>query len=166
VTKRLGATVRKYIRYRRALIKGCSGLRLHHVVDPALLVEGAWLLATSDGDAGHEEVMALALIMDQLPADKRSVIQNKSLGKDEEEWFEHLAKAPKEMVLPLLSVLYLIAATDREIQASERRFLRRVGRTVGLPIDFARLERICRHLADGEDLPEGALSLGESVASA
>jgi hypothetical protein len=159
-TKRLGRTVKKYMRYRRALVKGCSALKLHGVVDPALLVEGAWLLATTDGDAGHEEVMALALIMDQLPDDQRRVLElDTALGEDEEEWFEHLVKAPKAMVEPLLDVLYLIAATDREIQAAERRFLRRVGKAVGKEIDFARLEKICRHLANGEDLPPGTFNL-------
>jgi DnaJ-domain-containing protein 1 len=56
---------------------------------------------------------------------------------------------------PMLDVFYLIAATDKEVQAAERRFLRRVGKAIGRPIDFDRLERICRHLADGDDLPPG-----------
>jgi hypothetical protein len=159
-TERLGRTVRKYVRYRRALIQGCSGLALHGVADPSLLVEGAWLLATADGDAGHEEVMALALILDQLPEEQRRRLElPAALGEDEEAWFERLARAPRAMLAPLLDVLFLIAATDREIQASERRFLRRVGRTVGKEVDFLRLERICRHLADGEELPPGTFGL-------
>jgi hypothetical protein len=157
-TKRLGRTVKKYVRYRRALVLGCSALRLDTVGNLALLVEGAWLLATTDGDAGHEEVMALALIMDQIPeAQRRTIEGDAALGDDEEEWFEALAKAPVELHDPMLDVFYLIAATDREVQAAERRFLRRVGKTIGRPIDFDRLERICRHLADGEDLPVGTL---------
>jgi hypothetical protein len=157
-TKRLGKTVKKYVRYRRALVAACSGLRLDTIGDPSMLVEGAWLLATTDGDAGHEEVMALALIMDQLPEARRRAIElDKSLGDDEEDWFDALSKAPAELLPPMLDVFYLIAATDREIQASERRFLRRVGRTIGRAIDFDRLDRICRHLADGEDLPPGML---------
>jgi hypothetical protein len=157
-TKRLGKTVKKYMRYRRALVHNCTALRLDIVVNPGLLVEGAWLLATTDGDAGHEEVMALALIMDQLPEEKRRAIElDKALGDDEEEWFVELTKAPAEMLDPMLDVFYLIAATDKEVQASERRFLRRVGKAIGRPIDFERLESICRHLADGDDLPPGTL---------
>ena len=155
-TKRLGQTAKKYMRYRRALVQGCAALRLDTVGNPALLVEGAWLLATTDGDAGHEEVMALALIMDQLTdVQRRSIELDKTLGDDEEEWFVELAKAPAAMYEPMLDVFYLIAATDKEVQAAERRFLRRVGKAIGRPIDFDRLERICRHLADGEDLPPG-----------
>jgi hypothetical protein len=157
-TRRLGKTVKKYMRYRRALVRSCAALRLDAVGHPALLVEGAWLLATTDGDAGHEEVMALALIMDQLPeAQRRAIELDKALGDDEEEWFVELAKAPPEMYDPMLDVFFLIAATDKEVQAAERRFLRRVGKVIGREIDFARLERICRHLADGEDLPAGTL---------
>jgi hypothetical protein len=157
-TKRLGKTARKYMRYRRALVHGCAALRLDAIAHPAMLVEGAWLLATTDGDAGHEEVMALALIMDQLSAEQRREIErDKKLGDDEEEWFDELPKVPVEMHEAMLDVFYLIAATDKEVQASERRFLRRVGKTIGRPIDFPRLERICRHLADGDDLPPGTL---------
>jgi hypothetical protein len=160
-TKRLGKTVKKYVRYRHALALGCSGLRLDTIADPATLVEGAWLLATTDGDAGHEEVMALALIMDKIPeAQRREIELDKSLGDDEEEWFEALARAPASLHEPLLDVFYLIAATDREIQAAERRFLRRVGKTIGRTIDFDRLERICRHLDSGEALPPGTLHCG------
>jgi hypothetical protein len=156
-TKRLGKTVKKYMRYRRALVHGCAALRLGTVGQAGLLIEGAWLLATTDGDAGHEEVMALALIMDQLPEAQRLAIElDKTLGDDEEEWFVELAKAPAEMHDAMLDVFYLIAATDKEVQAGERRFLRRVGKVIGRTIDFERLERICRHLADGEDLPPDA----------
>jgi hypothetical protein len=155
-TKRLGKTVKKYVRYRRALLQGCAALRLEGVSDPTLIVEGAWLLATNDGDAGHEEVMALALIMDQLSESHRQGIEaDKAFADNEEEWFDELARAHAGNHDPLLDVLFLVCATDREVQVSERRFLRRVGKAIGRDIDFERLESICRHLAHGEDLPPG-----------
>jgi DnaJ-domain-containing protein 1 len=126
------------------------------VSDPTLIVEGAWLLATNDGDAGHEEVMALALIMDQLSESHRQGIEaDKAFADNEEEWFDELARAHAGNHDPLLDVLFLVCATDREVQVSERRFLRRVGKAIGRDIDFERLESICRHLAHGEDLPPG-----------
>jgi hypothetical protein len=156
-TRRLGKTVKKYVRYRRALVHSYKKLQLDSVRDPAVLIEGAWLLATMDGDAGHEEVMAMAFIMDQLSAEQRQGIElDTTLGDDEEGWFELLAKTPREMHDPLLDVLYLMAATDKDLQAAERRFLRRVGKALGREIDFVRLLAICRHLADGDDLPAGA----------
>jgi tellurite resistance protein len=155
-TKRLGAAVNKYVRYRRALLHACSKLRLDQVAEPKILVAGAWLLATTDGDAGHEEVMTLALIMDMLSEEQRRTLElDKTLGDDEEGWFEMLKDTPKAMHAPLLDVLYLVAASDRELAAAERRFLRRVGKALGQEADLDRVRRISRHLSDGETLPPG-----------
>jgi hypothetical protein len=155
-TKRLGAAVNKYVRYRRALLHACSKLHLADVAEPKILVAGAWLLATTDGDAGHEEVMTLALIMDMLTEEQRRTLElDKTLGDDEEEWFEMLKDTPKSMHAPLLDVLYLVAASDRELAAAERRFLRRVGKALGQEADLDRVRRISRHLSDGETLPAG-----------
>ena len=153
-TRRLAAAVRKYVRYRRALRHTLERLDLSGVTDPGVLVEGAWLLATVDGDAAHEEVMAVAAIMDHLSPEARRVLElDKALGEDEEDWFESLARLPRAMHDPLLDVLYLIAATDRTLCPSERRFLRRVAKALGREVDLGRVDRICRHLASGEDPP-------------
>jgi len=153
-TRRLAAAVRKYVRYRRALRHTLERLDLSGVTDPGVLVEGAWLLATVDGDAAHEELMAVAAIMDHLSPEARRVLElDKALGEDEEDWFESLARLPRAMHDPLLDVLYLIAATDRTLCPSERRFLRRVAKALGREVDLGRVDRICRHLASGEDPP-------------
>src|SRR5207244_7911291 len=47
-TVRFGAVVRKYLRYRRALVRTCSKLPLARVTDPMIAVEGALLIATAD----------------------------------------------------------------------------------------------------------------------
>jgi hypothetical protein len=157
-TMKLGGTVKKYVRYRKALTHSCHKLRLDSVTDPAVLVEGAWLLATVDGEAGHEEVLAMAMIMDELaPAARKSIELDKTLGDDEEDWFEALVKVPHEMHDPLLDTLYMVAATDKELEASERRFLRRVGKALKREIDFERIAKICEHLNEGEDLPDDFL---------
>ena len=157
-TKKLGACVKKYVRYRRALEQSIKKLRLDSVTNAALLVEGAWLLATVDGEAGHEEVLAMALLMDMLPAESRRQVElDKTLGDDEEAWFAEVEKMPHEMHDALLDALYLIAATDKELAPSERRFLRRVGKQIGREIDFRRIDQICGHLADGENLPDDFL---------
>jgi hypothetical protein len=158
-TKKIGATVKRYARYRDALRRACQKLHFDRVSDPGRIIEGAWLLATVDGEAGHEEVMALAYIMDQLPEDKRRAIEiDKTLGDDEEAWFEEIATLPAEMHGPLLDTLYMIAATDKALEPPERRFLRRVGKALGREIDLERVAQICRHLSDGEDLPDDYLS--------
>jgi len=155
-TRRFGAAAKKYARYRRALRHACAKLALAKVADPALLLEGAWLLATIDGEAGHEELLALALILEALPITSADL----RLGNqwdDEEAWFERLKSAPRELHDPLLDVLFLVAATDREIAPAERRFLRRLGKAIGREVDNERLGRFCKHLSEGEELPEGFL---------
>ncbi len=157
-TRKIAAAARKYVRYRCALQHALAKLDLSHVTDPAMLLEGAWLVATVDGDAEHEEVMAVAAIMGSLAEEKRKELQlDRTLGDDEEQWFEDLARVPPSMHDSLLDVLYLVVATDKEVQASERRFLRRVGKALGREIDFSRIERICEHLSCGERLPEDFL---------
>jgi uncharacterized protein (DUF697 family) len=153
-TRRIAAAARKYVRYRRVLGDALAKLDLSAITDPAVLLAGVWLLATVDGEAGHEEVMAVAAIMDSLPEERRKVLElGRALGDDEEQWFEDLASVPAAMHAPLLEVLYLVAATDKELQASERRFLRRVGKVLGRPVDLPRIEQLCRHLASGVALP-------------
>jgi len=130
--------------------------KLGAVGDPSLLVEGAWLLCTVDGEAGHEEMLALAAIMDLLtPAQRDAIASDRAFGDDEEQWFHELAGVPRELHEPLLDTLYLIASADRELAVPERRFLRRIGRTLGRDIDFPRIEQICRHLQHGEQPPAG-----------
>jgi uncharacterized protein (DUF697 family)/tellurite resistance protein len=157
-TRKLAATVRKYIRYRRALVHTLGRLDLTTVTDPRVLVEGAWLVATADGDAAHEEVMAVALVMDHLSEEaRRTLALDVTFGDNELEWFESLAGLPREMHDPLLDVLYLIAGTDRTLGPSERRFLRRVAKALNRVVDLERVDQICRHLASGEEPPPGVL---------
>jgi hypothetical protein len=155
-TGKLGAKVKKYMRYRHAITAAVKDLKLGAVGDPSLLVEGAWLLCTVDGEAGHEEMLALAAIMDLLtPAQRDAIASDRAFGDDEEQWFHELAGVPRELHEPLLDTLYLIASADRELAVPERRFLRRIGRTLGRDIDFPRIEQICRHLQHGEQPPAG-----------
>lgn len=151
-TRRFGATAHKYARYRRVLRHACERLRLKDVADPALIIQGAWLLATVDGDAGHEELLAIGLLLDgsSITADD---VRIEETGDDEERWFDRLASSAPDTHAALLDVLYLIAATDRDLEAPERRFLRRVGKAIGREIDLARVQQFCSHLSEGEELP-------------
>jgi hypothetical protein len=154
-TTKLGAKVRKYMRYRRALATAVARLQLGNVTDPTLLVEGAWLLATTDGAAGHEEMLAIAAIMDLLtPVQRSAIAADKAFGDHEEDWFAELAAVDRKMHEPLLETLSLVAAADRELAVPERRLLTRIGKALGREIDFARIEQICAHLAHGDELPE------------
>ena len=155
-TTNLGAKVRKYMRYRKALKLAVKQLQLGTVVDPSLLVEGAWLLSTVDGEAGHMEMLALAAVMELLTHEQRESIRaDRAFGDDEETWFKEIAVVDRSMHAPLLDTLYLVAAADQELAIPERRFLRRIGNALACPIDFPRVEAICRHLHEGEPPPVG-----------
>jgi hypothetical protein len=162
-TVKLGAKVKKYMRYRHAIRGAVARLRIGSVTDPTLLVEGCWLIATVDGEAGHEEMLALAAIMDLLtPEQQASIATERAFGDHEETWFARLGSVDAQMQPALLDALYLVAAADREMAVPERRFLGRVGTTLGREIDFARVEQICRHLAHGDEPPAGVLAGGRA----
>jgi uncharacterized protein (DUF697 family) len=154
----LGKKANRYIRYRRAIRRAFARVDCAAVADPMLLIEGAWLLSTSDGGPTHEEVMAIALLADVLGARSggERIDTTRARIDDEDEWLARVSLAPAASHDAILETLSLVAATDRELQTGERRLLRRVGKALGRPVDFARIEQICAHFADGEDLPAKA----------
>jgi hypothetical protein len=155
-TRRLAGTVRRYVRYRRALREAMTHLQIQAIAEPELVAEGAWLLSTVDGVAPGETAMVVGLVLDALPVAARQRIHgDRTFGDDEDGWFTELAKLPRAMHSQVLDVLYLVAAADRELAPSERRFLHRVGKTIGIDVDLERVENICRHLALGEEMEAG-----------
>lgn len=154
-TRLLGKKANRYIRYRSALRRAFTRVDCARITDPMLLVEGAWLLSTADGDATHEEIMAIAILADVLGRGEH-LDTDRARVEDEDEWLDRIARTPVESRGAILEALYLVAATDRELQTPERRLLRRVGKALGRPVDFERVEQLCRHLADGDDPPADA----------
>jgi hypothetical protein len=150
-TWKLGAIVRRHVRYRVALLEAIRDLRMANAPNPAFIVAGGWLLTTADGVASHDEVKALTAIIGTLGKGERSAMNLENLLRtDQEKWFEDLESISKETAPPLLDALYLIAATDKLLHEAERRFLARVGKVLSVDVDFARIESICASLARGE----------------
>jgi hypothetical protein len=160
-TLRFGNKVKKYVRGRRALIDSIERLKLVGL-DAKLLVQGAWLLSITDGEAGHEEMLALSALMDLLPESERTALKNANgtFSDDEAGFLAALGpfgeKAAAEAHTALLDALYLIAAADHELTVPERRFLERVGAALGQKADLSRVDQICGHLAKGHPLPRAA----------
>jgi hypothetical protein len=156
-TLRFAGKVKKHMRCRRALQAAIGQLRLGAVTDPTMLVEGAWLLATVDGEAGHEEMLALSAIMDLLsPEQQRALSSDRAFAASEQEWLGALATIDKQMQPALLDTLYLVAAADHELSVPERRFLERAAAGLGRAVDLARVEQLANHLGRGEAPPPGA----------
>ena len=152
-TQNFGAHVRRYIRYRRAVTVACTALRLADVKNPEVFVRGAWLLASCDGDPSHEEMMAIARLLEQFPEAEKHL--PKYDVDDEEAWFDRVSKVPDEADERLIDLLSLVAAIDQSLSIAERRFLARLGKVLGRPVDFGRIERLCQHLREGDELPAG-----------
>jgi uncharacterized tellurite resistance protein B-like protein len=149
-TRKLGAIVRRYVRYRAALRDAIGNLAIEKAPIAPFIISGAWLLTTADGKASHDEVRALTAIIGAVPKEDRAALElEKLLHTDQEKWFEDLARIPQDGATPLLEVLYLIAAVDKQLHESERRFLCRVGKVLGRDIEFKRIMDLCGHLARG-----------------
>jgi hypothetical protein len=158
-TLKFGSHVCRYIRYRRALAHACDKLRLAEVKNPEVLVRGAWLLASCDGEPTREEMMAIARVLGHFPEAEEHL---PSFDIDDEEaWFERVAKVPDEADERLIDLLSLVAATDKELAVAERRFLARLGRTLGRAIDFDRIAQLCDHLHQGDELPDDFFALAQ-----
>ena len=161
-TKNFGAHVRRYIRYRRAIATACASLRFTDVKNPEVFVRGAWLLASCDGDPSHEEMMAIARVLEQFPEAEKHL--PKYDVDDEEAWFERVAKVPDEADDRLIDLLSLVAAIDQNLSVAERRFLARLAKVLGRPVDFDRIKGLCQHLREGEELPADFFSARSTTA--
>src|SRR5262249_1116190 len=134
-----------------------ANLAIEKAHNSPFIIAGAWLLITADGKASHDEVRALTAIIGAVPKEDRAALQlEKLLHTDQEKWFDDLPHISPETVPSLLDVLYLIAATDRQLHESERRFLCRVGKVLARDIDFNRILHLCGHLARGGSPPRHA----------
>jgi hypothetical protein len=150
-TTKFGERVSSYLRYRRALAGAAHKIRIADVKNPEVFVRGAWLLASCDGEPSREEMMAIALVLEQFPeAERQLPVYDVD---DEEAWFDRVARVPDEIDERLIDLLGLVAAVDKELAVPERRFLSRLGKVLDRKIDFGRIDALCAHLREGEDPP-------------
>lgn len=132
------------LRHRRAVAQACRRSQLGELADARTILDGAWLLATTCGEIGHAEALAMSALIDTLPVPERLGAHDASFTDDEVDWYERLPSLPAPAQDVLIEVLSLVASADGELSKDERRFLRRVGATLGRPIDLSRVERMCQ----------------------
>jgi hypothetical protein len=120
-----------------------------------LILDGAWLMATADGDIGHQESLALAVLIDSLSLPERIAVHEESFSDDEEDWFWRLSGLPPAAGDALVEVLSLIASVDGDFTTPERRFLQRLSRALGRELDLQAIERMVARIRSG-DAPEKA----------
>ncbi|WP_437275362.1 hypothetical protein WME90_29420 [Sorangium sp. So ce375] len=144
VTRRLGDTARRYLRYRRAF----SGPLCDEALRPHLdrLFDGLWFIFTADGRLTPEETALLALVLGQLPASARAGL-NERLA-DDIAWIERLRAVPEGARAPLLRALEVAAAMDKVASLRERKLLAHAAAALGLRVDEAGIARMIREFEE------------------
>ncbi|WP_438020320.1 hypothetical protein WMF18_15160 [Sorangium sp. So ce315] len=144
VTRHLGDTARRYLRYRRALDGALSdeALRPH----AERLFEGLWFIFTADGRLKPEETALLAAVLRRLPA-SACACRNERLA-DDIAWIERLREVPEGARAPLLRALEVAAAVDKVASLRERKLLAHAAAALGLGVDEGGLDRMIRELEE------------------
>jgi hypothetical protein len=141
VTRKLGDTVRRYMRYRRALHDALehASTECHECLD--LLIEGVWFIFSADGKLSPEEVGTLAHLLQKLPPAERALVQARFV-EDELEWADRIEKLPESVRDEFLHALEVAAAVDKHVGLPERKILRRAAHHLGRPFDREQLEKM------------------------
>ena len=141
MTKRLGDTLRRSFRYRRALQDALdrAGSECHAVLD--LLIEGLWFVFTADGRLVPEEAAALAWMLRPFPEAEQRRIHG-GFVEDELSWMDRIRTVPPEVREAFFHALEVGATVDKIVSPPERKLLRRIARELEIDFDSARLERM------------------------
>jgi uncharacterized tellurite resistance protein B-like protein len=153
LTQRLGNTVRRYMRYQRALDDTFERAATECGAHLDLLVEGVWFIFTADGRLSPEEVVTLVKLLERLdPVTGHATLSR--FVEDELDWADRLEQIPEEMRAAFFHALEVAACVDKEVTLPERKILRRAAHHLGLELDMARLTRMVRELEE-----EGVLAV-------
>jgi tellurite resistance protein len=165
VLRRFANQVHTAVRQRLAITRACRAMQLGEEQTARVILDGAWLIATADGDIGHHESLALAVLIDSLTLPERIAVHDASFTDDEEGWFERVQKLEPGARKVLIDVLSLIASVDGSFTTAERRFLKRLSRTLGFEIDLSTIEALIAQIQRGE-APQRATEPGWALAPA
>jgi tellurite resistance protein len=121
-----------------------------------IILDGAFLIATVDGELGHQEALALATLIDSLSLPDKIAVQEASFSDDEEGWFARLPELDAAVHPSLIRVLVLVASASGGLAKPERRFLQRLARALGRELDFDAIERLVAEVREGEALHHDA----------
>jgi tellurite resistance protein len=159
VLRRYAQQVHATVKQRVAIVQACRGVQLGDAHSARMILDGAWLLATADGDIEHHEALALSTLIDSLPLPQQISVKEASFPDDEEPWFEAVLQlAPAERTM-LLNVLASVAISDGELSTPERRFFRRLGKVFEVSLDLPAIDKLAERLREGDfqEQPPSAL---------
>jgi uncharacterized tellurite resistance protein B-like protein len=141
VTQRLGDTVRRYMRYQRAIHDAFAHATeaCHENID--LLIEGMWFIFTADGRLAPEETATLARLLDKLDPEARKAVEARFV-EDELDWADRIESIPEETRDQFMHALEVAACVDKEVSLPERKILRRAAHHLGREFDLEHLHKM------------------------
>lgn len=145
-TRKFGETLRRYMRYQRALGDALDQVTTECSSQTELLIEGIWFLFSADGKLLPEEAAVLASRMRSLdPVTKQALTAR--FVEDEADWLDRIGRGvPKEKSAAFFEGLEVAAVVDKMVGLPERRILRAAARALGVPFRPERLERMIAQL--------------------
>jgi len=167
VLRRYAQHVHTAVRQRLSIVSACEGMNLGGSDSARIILDGAWLIATADGDLEHEEALALSKLIDTLTLPDRIAAHEASFSDDEEEWFSRLPGLDTETQGVLVNVLALVACADGALTTPEHRFLRRLEKSLRGAINFEVIESMVSRMRAGASasVPPPALTFEPAAAS-
>jgi len=161
VLRRFAGEVHAAVKQRRAIVEACRAVQLGDAHSARAILNGAWLLATCDGEIEHQEAVALATLIDSLPLPQRISVQEQSFpdAGDEEPWFEALPQLEPGAQSVLMNVLAYVAVADGSLSTPERRFFNRLSKQLGKHVDLAAIEEMAVRLHSLDRVPESEAPL-------
>ena len=142
LTKRLGDTTRRYMRYQRAMHDALDEAIAKCQTHLPLLVEGMWFVFVADGQLSPEETGCLATFLKRFDKTTRELVMSR-LIEDEYDWLERLTRDVSPAMRPLFfHALEVAAAVDKNVGLPERRLLRSAARRLGLTFDAKHVDEM------------------------
>jgi uncharacterized tellurite resistance protein B-like protein len=141
VTRRLGDTVRRYMRYQRAMRDSFQHASEACKANIDLLVEGMWFIFAADGKLTPEEVATLARFLERLDPVTRKAVEARFV-EDELDWAERIEQIPEETRDHFMHALEVAAAVDKEVGLPERKILRRAAHHLGREFDMKHVDKM------------------------
>ncbi len=140
-TKKLGDTVRRYVRYQRALRDALERDERSCHDHLETLIEGLWFVFTADGHLAEEEAATLAHLYDGFDAEKKASLKLRFIA-DEAPFLARCAELPKTVREPFLHALEVAAAVDKEFTLPEQKLLERVAHALGMRFSPAKVHKL------------------------
>jgi hypothetical protein len=148
VTQRLGDTVRRYMRYQRAIEDAVHHAELTCERSKLLLIEGMWFIFTADGVLAPEEAGCLAHMLSDLSEEDRSALRAR-FTDDEIDWMGRVkVEVPEDMRDAFYYALQVAACLDKEVSLPERKILKRIALMFKKTFDPAQLQKMIDELEE------------------